>query len=72
MKQKFIVYYHHTILGDAVVKASSKVEAQAIMKKRMKKKGLIEAEVAKVMSEKEEKKLIVNREHMGGTNYGGR
>ena len=60
MKQKFIVYYHHTIADDVVIKASSKAEAQSIMEKRMKKKGLIEAEVDKVMSEEEEKKLTAN------------
>ncbi len=60
MKQKFIVYYHHTIVDYIVIKEYSKAEAQSIMEKRMKKKGLIEAEVDKVMSEEEEKKLTAN------------
>ena len=60
MKQKFIVYYHYTIADDVVIKEYSKAEAQSIMEKRMKKKGLIEAEVDKVMSEEEERKLTAN------------
>ncbi len=72
MKQKFIVYYHHIILGDAIIRAYSKAEAQFIMEKRMEKKGCFEPMVDKVMSEKEENKLNANREHAGGTNYGGR
>ncbi len=57
MKQKFIVYYHHTILDHAIIKAYSKAEAQFIMEKRMEKKGCFEPMVDKIMSEEEEKKL---------------
>ena len=61
MKQKFIVYYHHTILDHAIIKAYSKAEAQFIMEKRMEKKDCFEPVVDKIMSEEEEKKLMGGR-----------
>ncbi len=61
MKQKFIVYYHHTILDHAIIKAYSKAEAQYIMEQRMAKSGLFEAAVDKVLSEAAEQKIIDNK-----------
>lgn len=70
MKKQFIIYYHYTVLGDAIVNGYSPAEAQYIMEKRMKKKGLYEPGVDSVISREEEKKLNANRDFHGGPGYG--
>ncbi|HDY68510.1 MAG TPA: hypothetical protein ENH85_12040 [Candidatus Scalindua sp.] len=70
MKTKYIVYFHHTVLGDVVVNCYSPAEAKYIVEARMKKKGLFDPGVDRIITEKEEQKLNTNRDFHGGPGYG--
>lgn len=70
MKTKYIVYYHCTILDEAIVRAYSPAEAQYIMEKRMKKRGDFEPKVDSVITEEEDQKLTAKRDFTGGPGYG--
>ena len=70
MKTKYIVYYHHTVLGDVVVNCYSPAEAKYTIEQRMKKRRDFEPVVDCVITEKEERKLNANRDFHGGPGYG--
>ena len=70
MKTKYIVYYHHTVLGDTTVNCYSPAEAKYIIEQRMKKRGDFEPGVDSVMTGEEEQKLNTNRDFHGGPGYG--
>jgi len=62
MKQKYIAYYSYTKLDHTIVRAYSPAEAKYIVEKRLKKNGLFEPIVDKVMTEAEEMVMAVNDE----------
>ena len=70
MKTKYIVYYHHTVLGDTTVNCYSPAEAKYIVEARMKHKGLVEPVVDKVIIDEEDRKINANRDFHGGSGYG--
>ena len=70
MKTKYIVYFHHTVLGDAAVNCYSPAEAQYIVEARLKKRRDFEPVVDSVITEEEEQKLNANRDFHGGPGYG--
>lgn len=60
VKTKYIVYAHHTVLIETVIRAYSPAEAEYRVKKQMIKRGDFEPGVDKVMNEKEEQIINAN------------